>query len=473
MNTIVSLFVYIALFVAIPQTVLADNLQSAKTVSTNTHHSSIGLRLLEHSTHKISFITTQQIVSGSFKIIMPASTTTALSNDGKPDGGSSISHSGFDLNSLTENDITCDIPHVGVVYASIIPSSISKSHEHEIDCSYAGPVASNSLVTITIGTAAHEMINPEKVSSHQKGMADTYGIEIHHLDEQGLLASQITTRVALTPPFDPTVGVGINAIVGESRFSIYGFTSPGALVTVDGQSIHSQTTAETDGYFAFRSLFSPFVKQEVCLIAKDTDNRISQPVCLAPFPIDEDTVIGPILISPTLSINRDGLLVGDKAFLSGQTIPNTELEVSFFTDESSNLQDKLPLVPRAHAYVIPEISTTSDAKGLYEMTIPTDLATRFTLFSIASYQNAKTPKSTTLTISIDPMLLSYIQKLWPLLWLLVAVLAGFYHYMHRRVLHPYNLHNSRILAKRPHYEITTSYPRSISILTRQALEQRY
>lgn len=449
-----------------------QNLQSAKTVISNPNLSNIALRHGETSTLDISFYTEKNVDSGAIAIILPASTATQLSNDGFPDGGTYITNAGFDLNKLTKSDVTCNIPHVGNISTTVIPSSTSTSHEHEVICSYTGLLVANSLVSITIGNNNRQLINPEAITSGKKHSANIHHVEIKHLNEDGLQESQITTSVSLINEFNPTAGVGIQALVGSSRFSIYGFTSPHAVVMLDGQSIQAQTTAESDGYFAFRFLFSPYVKQEVCLASKDSQNRISQPVCLPPFPVDEDVIIGPVLISPTLSINKISILVGDTAYLSGQTIPKSGVSVSFFTDDKPSLIDKLEIVPRAHAYTIPEVSTVSDENGNYEMTIPTELATNFKIFSIATFEKSATPKSTTLTIDILSWIIVQIRRFWPFLWILLLIIAAlvYTHYKHSH--HPLALYQSRSLMLPPTVSLDIPNHPQLSLFKHQLLAKR-
>ena len=49
-----------------------------------------------------------------------------------------------------------------------------------------------------------------------------------------------------------------SVFIGEHRFSLFGYTSPFALVTFEGMGIFDQTTANKVGYFEFNNRFSPF-----------------------------------------------------------------------------------------------------------------------------------------------------------------------------------------------------------------------
>ncbi|MFH0852812.1 MAG: hypothetical protein V1853_00160, partial [bacterium] len=114
----------------------------------------------------------------------------------------------------------------------------------------------------------------------------------------------------------------LNSIsIGDFHFTLFGYTSPHAEVTLDGQGIYDKTYADSNGFFKFNNRFSPFSPREACLSSKDQFGRISFPVCLPAFPIKYNVSIGPVLIPPTLSLNQEYYYLNDQITLSGQTIP--------------------------------------------------------------------------------------------------------------------------------------------------------
>jgi len=99
-------------------------------------------------------------------------------------------------------------------------------------------------------------------------------------------------------------GVVNTAFIGEHRFSLFGYTSPRALVTFEGMGIFDQTTADDSGYFQFDNRFSPTSSREACLSSKDQFGRLSSPACLPPFPVNYNVSIGPVIMPPTVSLVR-------------------------------------------------------------------------------------------------------------------------------------------------------------------------
>ena len=128
--------------------------------------------------------------------------------------------------------------------------------------------------------------------------------------------------------------VNVSAFIGDHRFNLYGYTSPRAFVTFDGQGIFDTTTADDKGYFEFDNRFSPLSPREACLTSKDQFGRLSSPVCLPPFPIKYDVNIGPVIMPPTVSLNNPPIgsdyFIGDQVMLSGQAVPNTDVKLSVF-----------------------------------------------------------------------------------------------------------------------------------------------
>lgn len=192
-----------------------------------------------------------------------------------------------------------------------------------------------------------------------------------------------------------------SAFIGEFRFSLFGYTSPYAIVSFEGMGIFDQTTANDQGYFEFNNRFSPFSKREACLSSKDQFGRLSSPVCLPPFPIDYNVSIGPVIMPPTISLNKTDYFMGDQVMLSGQAVPSTDVKLSVFGDVSRNFN--LTLIKPVEAFTFPELTAKSDDKGNFSINLPSSTPNRFRLFAQANYQKNISPNSIKLNIDILPV----------------------------------------------------------------------
>ena len=199
--------------------------------------------------------------------------------------------------------------------------------------------------------------------------------------------------------------------IGEFHFNLYGYTSPQAVVTIDGQGIYDQSVSDNNGYYQFANRFSPFSPREACLSSKDQFGRVSSSICLPPFPVKYDVNIGPVIIPPTISLDKDVYYIGDKIILSGQTIPNSEVNLSMFT-KNKTIGDKLlstSLVKPVDAFTFPNISTKSDNKGNYSLSLPSQISQRYNIFSQTQYQKNSSPNSIKLNFNVYPIWMIILQ----------------------------------------------------------------
>jgi len=184
--------------------------------------------------------------------------------------------------------------------------------------------------------------------------------------------------------------------IGEFKFSLFGYTSPFALVTFEGMGIFDQTTADGEGYFQFNNRFSPFSKREACLSSKDQFGRLSSPVCLPPFPVDYNVSIGPVIMPPTVSLDKKDYFMGDQVMLSGQAVPNTEVKLSVFGDNKNKFEARstkietnsnfkirilkiisdfgfrissFAFIKPVEAFTFPELTAKSDDKGNFSVNL--------------------------------------------------------------------------------------------------------
>lgn len=210
--------------------------------------------------------------------------------------------------------------------------------------------------------------------------------------------------------------VVVSARVGEHSFTMFGYTSAFALVSLDGRGIFDQTRADKNGYFVLKNRFSPLSSREACLTAQDQLGRITYPVCLPPFPVRYNTTVGPVIMPPTISLNKSDIFIGEDAILSGQTIPNTNVDFSFFLEEkNSPFKFITAVVPMANALTFPKLKIKSDHKGNFSATVPSSTADVFRAFAQTNYQGDPSPKSTTLNIKILPFWIIFV-RLFLLIW---------------------------------------------------------
>ncbi len=203
-----------------------------------------------------------------------------------------------------------------------------------------------------------------------------------------------------------TADVENSVSIGEFRFSLFGYTSPLAQVTFEGMGIFDQTTSDDKGYFQFNNRFSPFSSREACLSSKDQFGRLSSPVCLPPFPVNYNVSIGPVIMPPTVSFDKLNYFVGDEVILSGQTIPDSEVNLSMFTKEQDFrgfLADFHGLVKSVEAFSIPLLSAKSDVKGNFSISLPSSQAQNYRLFTQVDFQDEPSTNSLNLFLQILPV----------------------------------------------------------------------
>jgi uncharacterized membrane protein len=123
-----------------------------------------------------------------------------------------------------------------------------------------------------------------------------------------------------------------------------------------------------------------------------------------------------VILSPTLSFEKESYYIGDEVILSGQTIPNTNVNFSLFTNtekEGTNL-----FIKEVQAFSFPNLTTKSDSKGNFSISLPSSSAKTFRLFAQTDYDNQFSPKSLTLQFQILPLWMIII-KLFLFLWSLI------------------------------------------------------
>lgn len=182
--------------------------------------------------------------------------------------------------------------------------------------------------------------------------------------------------------------VTVSAFIGQFRFTITGYTSPFATVTIEGQGIYAETVADANGLFTFSDQFSPLSPREACLTAIDTDGRISNPLCLPPFAVHKDVRIGPIILPPTVSLTQPAIAIDEYGGITGKGVPDSTVDIDLYPQ---NKADKVSL------------TTTTDQGGNYSLTVPTEHENTMHVYSQNTFLEFISDKSNTLTVNVAPI----------------------------------------------------------------------
>ena len=143
------------------------------------------------------------------------------------------------------------------------------------------------------------------------------------------------------------------ATVGKSWLSIYGYGPINSEVVLRGFGISEKTIADKTGLFRFNSVYNfTYSYPELCIQSVDREDRVTQPTCIPALPNDNHVPleVGPILLSPTLSLSNNKVATDSESYLSGKTTPNTEVNIFL---ARSNDKKTLSLISTANAYSLP------------------------------------------------------------------------------------------------------------------------
>lgn len=185
--------------------------------------------------------------------------------------------------------------------------------------------------------------------------------------------------------------VTISANVPANTITIFGYTSPSSRVELSSSKTFAVTYSQDDGYFVFDRLTIPRLSQDLCLTSQDESNRISNPVCIPEPPLTNSyTEIGPVLLSPTLSLDLQN------QYSSGQSIPNSTIQVYLYQETSS-----LSLIKKVEAFSLPVFEVKSDSHGNYSLNLPDTVATNYRIFATTQYLDTNSSKSNTLLYHPD------------------------------------------------------------------------
>lgn len=212
--------------------------------------------------------------------------------------------------------------------------------------------------------------------------------------------------------------VSVHARIPGNVVTIFGYTSPDSRVELTSPRTFAVTYSDDNGYFAFNRLLLPRHSQDLCLSVIDESNRHNKPACFPEPPENSSTTdIGPILLSPTLTLDLKN------KFSSGQTIPNSQIYLHFYQE-----QKPFSFIKKVSAFSLPVIQTQSDSRGNYSINLAASTPTNYRLYTTATFLESNTPKSNTLLY--QPA--SYFNFLFPLLPLLLLIFFFLFRLFHPR-----------------------------------------
>jgi len=199
--------------------------------------------------------------------------------------------------------------------------------------------------------------------------------------------AQATTQTITKPD------VNVSANIGEGILEVFGYTSPKALVILEGRGIYEETTSDINGYFVFRNRRIRIRSQEICIRAFINGAASSQPTCF-PIPAQKYIRIGPIILPPIITMNKLRFAVSDFAVIQGSAVPNTAIKVKLFSTDIEDIGTS--------GISLPELSTQSLSDGTFSINIPSNIDQRLRFYAQTTYDEIDSGKSTTLTVDIFP-----------------------------------------------------------------------
>jgi len=273
---------------------------------------------------------------------------------------------------------------------------------------------------------------------------------------------------------DISYEIKVSASIGEPKLILFGYSSPQSLVQLQGNRVDEQVIADEKGYFLFDRVFLPLPNPEypeLCLTATDTQSRASFPTCLPRLPIGNYIIsVGPVLLPPTVSLDKGIFITKEQIKAQGLTIPNSEVNIFLANDRSKFKQ--LSLVKSAHAYNLPSYKIVSDQNGYFEFNLPSEEQSSWKMFAGTNFLNSPTPKSNTLNFKIIPWWLWFMRMTYqafigllgllkPSFWLIILLEVMAIFYLLRKHRQKKKEHNKIIEKKLSPFEVKPDYLHSL------------
>ncbi|WKZ25537.1 MAG: hypothetical protein QY322_04115 [bacterium] len=222
--------------------------------------------------------------------------------------------------------------------------------------------------------------------------------------------SSPSTTTDSTPTATPVYTFPSFKRYSDNSLIIYGFGPIKSKVFLKGFGVSEETVSDETGLFVFNRIYSlTLTYPELCVQATDDLGRVTQPTCIPSLPGNSSIPleVGPILLSPTVSLSKNRVVEGQDAIITGKTTPNTL--VNLFVSKSNDLS-KLSFVSEVNAYSLPVVNTTSDDEGKFEISLPTGTKAEYRMFASTKYGENLSAKSNTLTFAVITDIKSLLER---------------------------------------------------------------
>lgn len=190
------------------------------------------------------------------------------------------------------------------------------------------------------------------------------------------------------------------ATVGMSYLSVYGYGPVNSEVNLKGFAVSEKTVSDETGLFRFSSVYNfSYIYPELCIQAVDNKNRVTQPTCIPPLPNNSiiPLEVGPILLSPTLSLTDSKIVEGGESYLNGKTTPDTDVFIYLARDQKKEL---LSFIPTVEAYNLPILNIVSNERGEFDINMPTSDTASYKVFASTKFGGNLSAKSNTLQFAV-------------------------------------------------------------------------
>ncbi|MBI2616693.1 hypothetical protein HYW55_01005 [Candidatus Gottesmanbacteria bacterium] len=215
----------------------------------------------------------------------------------------------------------------------------------------------------------------------------------------------------------------------KTTLHVFGYTAPYSIVQATGIRVFAQTSSDRIGYFEIAQLPLSYETVDICLSTIDGLGRVGFPLCIKAPDENEPTDIGPLLLSPTISLSAGIIWERQQVSATGQTIPNSQVEISFFEATPDELVGKF--VKEAYAFGLPLLTGKSDSRGYYSVNLPTVKSSQFRVFTKSFYYGLPSPKSHTLSFSVGWIIYYWLLYIFPKLMLILLVTVGMAYLVYR------------------------------------------
>ncbi len=251
-----------------------------------------------------------------------------------------------------------------------------------------------------------------------------------------LILLSISNVDGVSASYQSGAGTKVTAnIPSKVDIRIYGYTSPYSIVQATSIRVFAQVSSDETGYFLIDPLPISTQAKEICLTTVDSQQRYGFPLCVNLPTRDKPTEIGPLLLSPTISLSSGNLvqLQSSQAQATGESLPNSTVEIYFFDNDNGSKKNLTDILfPKAYARSIPRLTTKTDRNGSFSINLPSNKPLAFRLFAKAFYELPKqvgklpTPKSQTLTFTVSSYTNYWVRNFLPrliFLFMFIAMLA--------------------------------------------------